>query len=142
MNNIIRTFQSLTGDEISFAGGKGGGLARLAQADLPVPDGFVILPAAFDSDELTAGAWAQVQARLQQLRRQEDDVSFAVRSSAMSEDSAAASFAGEFETVLNVRTDQEIRQAIDRVYRSRSSERVRAYSQARGLDVVEQQIAV
>ena len=56
----------------------------------------------------------------------------------MSEDSTHASFAGEFETVLNVRTDEEIRQAIDTVHRSTQNERVQAYSKARGLEMTDE----
>ena len=56
-----------------------------------------------------------------------------MRSSASVEDSAQASFAGEFETVLDMRKDQEILQAISTVRRSRSSTRARAYGQAQGL---------
>ena len=51
----------------------------------------------------------------------------------MSEDSAQASFAGEFESVLNVHTPEEIQRAIDTVYHSRHNERVQAYSQVKGL---------
>jgi pyruvate,water dikinase len=109
-------------------------LARLYQAGYPVPDGFVILPAAFSGDQLRAGAWAQVSAELTRLRSADDQASFAVRSSALSEDSAQASFAGEFETVLDVHGDDMIRAAIHTVRRSRHSERVRAYSEAKGLD--------
>jgi len=64
------------------------------------------------------------------MRRDDKDSSFAVRSSAVSEDAALASFAGEFETVLDVRTDEEIRHAIHVVRRSRHSARVQAYGQA------------
>jgi pyruvate,water dikinase len=52
----------------------------------------------------------------------------------MSEDSPRASFAGEFETILDVRTDDMVQKAIHVVRQSRHSERVRAYSQARGLE--------
>ena len=141
MSDMIKSFSELTAQQQSHAGGKGGMLARLYQAGYPVPDGFVILPAAFapstglghGGDELTPEAWTQVQARLDQLRGTDDETAFAVRSSAMSEDSAQASFAGEFETVLNVHTDEEIRRAIHTVYRSRQNERVQAYSQAKGM---------
>jgi phosphohistidine swiveling domain-containing protein len=129
----IRSFNELTPQEQPFAGGKGGTLAQLYQAGYPVPDGFVILPTAFAGDELTAGAWAQVQAQLTRLRRGAPNPAFAVRSSALSEDSALASFAGEFETVLEVATDEAIREAIHTVRRSRHSERVRAYSEAKGV---------
>ncbi|AOY74623.1 PEP/pyruvate-binding domain-containing protein [Clostridium formicaceticum] len=40
---------------------------------------------------------------------------FAVRSFGLSEDSAQASFTGEFESVLNVGTDKDIKKAIDAV---------------------------
>lgn len=41
-------------------------------------------------------------------------------------------FAGEFETALDVHSDEMIRAAIHTVRRSRHSERVRAYSEAKG----------
>ncbi len=133
MSDMIKSFSELTAEQQSHAGGKGGALARLYQANYPVPDGFVILPIAFVNDELTPEAWTQVRAQLNHLCGTDGKTAFAVRSSAMSEDSAQASFAGEFETVLNVHTDEEIRKAIHTVYHSRQSERVRAYSQAKGM---------
>jgi phosphohistidine swiveling domain-containing protein len=132
MTDRIQTFGELTADRQTLAGGKGGTLARLFQAGYPVPDGFVILPAAFAGDRLTAEAWMQVQALLKQMR--ENGTAFAVRSSALSEDSASASFAGEFETVLDVHSDEMVREAIHTVRRSRHSKRVQAYSEAHGLE--------
>ncbi|UUZ82468.1 hypothetical protein LJK88_50380 [Paenibacillus sp. P26] len=76
------------------------------------------------------------------LRKHEADATFAVRSSALSEDSAQASFAGEFETVLDVQTDGQIRDAIYTVYGSSESERVKAYSSAHGMDALPHQVAV
>jgi pyruvate,water dikinase len=131
---FIQTFNELAAEQWPSAGGKGGTLAQLYQAGYPVPDGFVILPAASDGDELRPTAWAQTQTHLKRLRQGSADAAFAVRSSALSEDSAQASFAGEFETVLDVRGDETIREAIRTVRRSRHSERVRAYSEAKGLD--------
>ena len=141
MSKTVKVFGELEAEEQAIAGGKGGSLARLYQAGYPVPDGFVILPAAFDGETLTPEAWAEVQDHVNLLREGNPGVAFAVRSSAMSEDSIQSSFAGEFETLLNVRGDDELRAAIDTVYRSRQNERVRAYSQARGMDV-RQEIAV
>jgi phosphohistidine swiveling domain-containing protein len=134
----VRLFDELTAEQQPLAGGKGGTLARLYQAGYPVPNGLVVLPAAFagdekSPDEMSAEAWAQMQAKLARLRSGDPQTAFAFRSSALSEDSAQASFAGEFETVLDVSTDDEIQEAIRTVRRSRHSERVRAYSQARGL---------
>lgn len=140
MSDVVKSFDELTAEQQPQAGGKGSALARLCQANFPVPDGFVILPGAFVDDEITAEAWSQVQARLDHLWGTADKadtrhpMAFAVRSSAMSEDSAQASFAGEFETVLNENTGEEIHEAIHTVYHSRHGERVQAYSEAKGLD--------
>lgn len=147
MSDAIKSFAELTTEQQPRAGGKGGSLAQLFQAGYPVPDGFVILPSAFADNELTPEAWTQVRVCLNRLRGTGDEadtrrpMAFAVRSSAMSEDSAQASFAGEFESVLNVRTDEEIHQAIHAVYHSRQNERVQAYSQAKGMDT-EHEVAV
>ncbi len=129
----IRQLRELTTDLQALAGGKGGTLARLSQLGFPVPDGFVILPAAFEGDKLTPESWIQVREQLNRLRKEYPGASFAVRSSALAEDSVRASFAGEFETVLGVCEDGEIREAILIVRRSRMSERVQAYSQAKGI---------
>jgi phosphohistidine swiveling domain-containing protein len=134
MRDNIRWFRELTPEQQPSAGGKGGTLARLYQAGYPVPDGFVILPTAFDGDQLTPEAWGQVREWLTRMRGSGGQPSFAVRSSALSEDSPRASFAGEFETVLGVEAGETLREAIHTVRRSRRSERVRAYSAARGLD--------
>jgi pyruvate,water dikinase len=135
----VYAFADLPPEIFFSAGGKGGTLARLYQAGYPVPDGFVVLPGAFVGGEgqddrasaLSADAWSQVQGHLARLRGNDPAAAFAVRSSALAEDSARASFAGEFETVLDVRTDDAIRAAIQAVRQSRHSQRVRAYSQAR-----------
>jgi len=142
MKDMVRSFNELTAEQQSLGGGKGGTLARLRQAGYPVPDGFVILPTAFDGDKLATKAWAQVQARLAHMRKTDRGMAFAVRSSAMSEDAAQASFAGEFETVLDVHTNEMIRQAIHTVRRSRHSERVRAYSEAKGIDTAHEMAVV
>lgn len=135
MTNMILSFSQLAVEKQSLAGGKGSTLAQLYQAGYPVPDGFVILPTAFAGDELMPKARAQIQKHLARLRIAEKSTTFAVRSSALSEDSVQASFAGEFETILDVRTDEEIHEAIRTVRQSRLGERVQIYSQAKGIEV-------
>lgn len=126
-----------------YAGGKGRTLAQLYQAGYRVPDGFVILCTAFVGDELRAGVWPQIERQLAHLRRAGPDVAFAVRSSALSEDAVQTSFAGEFETVLDVKTDADIREAIRKVRQSRQNARVQAYAEAQGLaEAGQQNIAV
>ncbi|HSR32487.1 MAG TPA: PEP/pyruvate-binding domain-containing protein, partial [Anaerolineae bacterium] len=132
MTSLVQPFSELAAEEQRFAGGKGSTLARLYQAGFPVPDGFAILPAGFAGDELRPETWGQVQALLNSMRK--NGTAFAIRSSALSEDSATASFAGEFETVLDVHTDEMVREAIHVVRRSRHSERVQAYTEVKGMD--------
>lgn len=129
---MIWTLKQLPADSQDIAGGKAHTLARLAQDGYAVPDGFVITAEAFDGDDLRPAAWQQVQRQAAKLGN--GAVAFAVRSSAQAEDSAVASFAGEFETVLDVRGDEALRQAIHTVYASRRSARVVAYAQAQQLD--------
>jgi phosphohistidine swiveling domain-containing protein len=129
--------------EDPFAGGKGRTLARLYQAGYRVPDGFIVLCTAFTGDDLRAEVWPLVERQLARLRRAGEDVAFAVRSSALSEDAAQTSFAGEFETVLDVKSDEKIREAIRSVRRSRQNARVQAYAEAQGLaETGQQDIAV
>ena len=130
---MIYTLADISESERVRAGGKGAVLAKLFQLGYPVPDGILILADAFDESGLRAEAWQQVQTKVQAWWQENPDLALAVRSSALSEDSAQASFAGEFETVLNVVGLPALEEAIQKVYDSRSSERVRAYSEAHGL---------
>jgi len=134
MLDMIKSFKELTPELQSLAGGKGCMLSKMFQAGYPVPDGFVILPSAFKENSLNEDAWNKIKHYLKEIRKDNESVLFAVRSSALSEDSAQASFAGEFETVLNVKTDEEIQSAIYEVFSSRESERVKAYSSVQGMD--------
>ncbi|MEX0052948.1 PEP/pyruvate-binding domain-containing protein [Clostridium butyricum] len=134
MLDMIKSFKELTPELQSLAGGKGCMLSKMFQAGYPVPDGFVILPSAFKENILNQDAWNKIKHYLKEIRKDNESVLFAVRSSALSEDSAQASFAGEFETVLNVNTDEEIQSAIYEVFSSRESERVKAYSSVQGMD--------
>ncbi|WP_302104767.1 PEP/pyruvate-binding domain-containing protein [Polycladomyces zharkentensis] len=134
MTDMVKRFQELTPGLQAYAGGKGGMLASMFQNGYPVPEGFVVLPSAFKGGKLSDEACNEILAYLHEMRKNNEEASFAVRSSALSEDSAQASFAGEFETVLNVKTDAEVLEAIDTVYQSRQSERVKIYSSVQGIE--------
>jgi len=84
MSGMVYSFKDLPAEQAALAGGKGKVLARLYQAGYPVPEGLIILPGAFNGDDLTPECWAQVQAHLAELRKggSEGDGAFAVRSSA------------------------------------------------------------
>jgi pyruvate,water dikinase len=131
---MIRSFQQLTAQERPLAGGKGATLARLYQAGYPVPDGFIIFSQAFSDDELLKDNWDRAREMLDHLRQSHAGVIFAVRSSALSEDSHRSSFAGEFDTILDLYSNDEVRKAIHAVRRSRKGQRAQVYSDASGLD--------
>lgn len=134
MIDMVKSFKELTPELQAIAGGKGGMLARMYQGGYPVPEGFVVLPSAFQGETLNNEAWDEILQFLNKIRRNNEGALFAVRSSALSEDSVQASFAGEFETVLNVKTDDKVLEAIYTVLQSRQSERVKVYSTVQGID--------
>jgi rifampicin phosphotransferase len=107
----------------ALLGTKAASLARLAGAGFPVPAGVVVTAAAADWDQ----AYARLRSAVAELGGPEQR--FAVRSSATAEDLAGASFAGQYETVLDVRLD-ELPQAVRQVVDSAVSARVAAYRQA------------
>lgn len=133
---LIQKFKDLRGEAKSQAGGKGRVLAQLFQAGFNVPEGFIILASAFENGCLSCAARAQIQSNLQELRKKYRNASFAVRSSAVSEDSEQASFAGEFETVLDVSSDAEIYKAISVVYDSRKAIGCRNIARQRGWAII------
>ena len=123
---MIVSLDSEAARDAARTGGKASTLARLRAAGFPVPEGFVVT-----ADD---GASADLVTSLEDLqRRTGPGVRFAVRSSSRAEDSAAASFAGQYDTVLGVRGADEVSRAITRCFASFSSARVSAYQSAVGV---------
>ncbi|RLB45895.1 MAG: pyruvate, water dikinase [Deltaproteobacteria bacterium] len=98
-------------------GGKAEGLVRLLGYGFDVPSGFVVvgatpgdLPDDLDEHYQRIGAGK-----------------VAVRSSAIGEDSGDASFAGQYETVLNIEGPESLRLAIEDCLRSLENARATAY---------------
>lgn len=91
-------------------GGKAAALGVLLRAGIRVPDGFVI---PFDSEPATSANVApSLQAAVaEELARLGDPV-VAVRSSAMNEDTADASAAGQYESIIGVRGTASVCDAI------------------------------
>jgi pyruvate,water dikinase len=102
-------------------GGKAAQLARLLGVGLRVPPGFVVVGARPDRLPPELGRFAE------QLGGP-----VAVRSSALAEDSAAASYAGQYETVLDVRGEAAVGQAVQRCLRSAEAGRAAAYRNDHG----------
>jgi pyruvate,water dikinase len=116
-------------DEAQF-GGKAASLARSLRAGLPVPPGFALSTAHVDA--VSAGhpeAVTSVRHGFTALAGP-----CAVRSSAIGEDSQDASFAGQHATVLNVRREDQVVDAVLEVRESAHTESARAYRRTLGMD--------
>ena len=132
---MIYRLDQLPKEAETAVGGKARVLAQLIQKDYLVPPALVVSPEAFTAGTLHPTAWQRITDTLPALFGQNGRFpSLAVRSSALSEDSAAASFAGEFETILNVQSEGGLLSAIQTVYESQHSQRVAAYTEAKGLE--------
>ena len=118
-----RSLRDVRMADVAEVGGKAASLGELMAADVRVPDGVVLtvegvgLPA----DERNR----QIASAVESL----GDGPFAVRSSGVAEDGAERSYAGMFETVLGVRTEDVVA-ATDRVLASGHSARVAGYEAA------------
>ena len=135
------------GDPKSFdaglVGGKAANLSRLARMYHRVPDGFSLPVTVMDEvhpldlrDEITAAI-----SDLMNCHSLPDFIA-AVRSSAVDEDGATASFAGQHETYLNIVGADAIIQAVTRCWESARSEHALDYRRQQGLSVERPQIAV
>jgi phosphohistidine swiveling domain-containing protein len=117
MSSRISTLADITD---ASAGGKAYGLARLLAMGLPVPPAFVLRDASAE----------EFPPELEQYYRDLGKAAVAVRSSALGEDGAEASFAGQYDTVLNVTGIEQLREAVAQCVASASHERARSYQQA------------
>jgi phosphohistidine swiveling domain-containing protein len=102
-------------------GSKAANLGDLLRAGFPVPDGVVVLGDGDTDPNEILGLLG--------------DIPLAVRSSAAAEDLADASFAGQYETVLNVRGPEALLDAIRVVRASLASARAQHYASLQGLSV-------
>ena len=99
-----------------MCGQKAATLARLKTAGFHIPDGFVIPVGAEPDLEHLRTALNQIGA-----------AAWAVRSSGVAEDLEGASFAGQYESVLGVKTVEEVAAAIARVRTSGKAAHVASY---------------
>lgn len=111
-------------------GGKARSLARLLHAGLPVPDGFVVSADAGSSHASETGGTVRDRIDLELSRLGHPVV--AVRSSAADEDTADASAAGMYESVLGVRGTDDVCAAIAFCRRSANAARVNDYRRRGG----------
>ena len=113
-------------------GGKAMSLYSLQ--DLPIPPWFVVLTNSLENDgdcEIDDKLKEEIKAAITRLTEDENCL-FAVRSSAIDEDGAGFSFAGQFESYLGVKAVDVPDRIID-VWKSGFSDRIKAYRQENNL---------
>ncbi|TNE43311.1 MAG: hypothetical protein EP343_33585 [Deltaproteobacteria bacterium] len=113
------TVVSLQDIENQPVGGKAKGLHFLHTIGLDVPPGFVLVDWTHDAhpNALLQAYQAMGQGKV------------AVRSSALGEDGAQASFAGQFESILHVEGEEQLQEAVQRCLQSAHSQRSQSYQQ-------------
>jgi pyruvate,water dikinase len=138
--------------DCSLVGGKASSLCHLA-AEHPVPPGFSVTAAAYEQargeapdGDAAVPAWLrdEIAAAYRRLGEQSgvSQPAVAVRSSALDEDGAAASFAGQHETYLNIVGPDAVAEAVARCWASLRSARAAEYRRQQGLRHADARIAV
>lgn len=128
----IKHGSELTKEERKQIGGKASALLDLAQGSFNIPEWVVVLPSAFEATKNLEQRELFEQEVRETISALGGDDRYAVRSSALSEDGIATSFAGQFETYLWVDA-KDVVAAVYKVWESGFSERVKAYKEQRML---------
>jgi len=138
----ILFFNEITDANANLVGGKGLSLGKTANAGLPVPAGFVVTTQAYR--RLVERGIRSDAGFVRAIANACESIGgglVAVRSSAIAEDAADTSFAGQQETILGVRGETVI-DAIERCWRSLFTERAVAYREKQNVDAAGLAMAV
>ncbi|MFT4562703.1 MAG: phosphohistidine swiveling domain-containing protein [Gammaproteobacteria bacterium] len=174
----IAQFNETRSLDIDIVGGKAASLARMAQANFPVPPGFTITTAAYAAfisennlakkiasiaSDLDYDNFDDLEQRAKDIRALVengtfptglqssieqcylalgDDIRVAVRSSATAEDLPDASFAGQHDTYLDVKTVDAIVDATKRCWASMWTARATSYRHTQRIDHFDVDVAV
>lgn len=114
-----------TSKEYELMGGKATALAKIGMVIENIPDWFVVSYNGFglENKSIIYEAQKEIEEKLNQFS---EDTYFAVRSSAVNEDSKDNSFAGQFDTFLYIKK-KDVIEKIREVYMSAYSERIEMY---------------
>lgn len=126
--------------ELEEVGGKAYNLHRLIQLGMPVPHAFAV-PASVHLRADDASILELLKNHIENHELLVDDVRYAVRSSGVGEDGAGNSYAGIFESYLDV-PKQEVFSAIQEVWQSIESSRSKMYADERSLAVEKMGVVV
>lgn len=122
MNKIILPLDKVTKSDIQSVGGKAALLGEMTKAGLPVPKGFVVTLGCFNHQgELDDSTKLTIKNLLDRTKL------YAVRSSGVAEDAEGASWAGQFETYLDTKSED----IISKIEKCHNSAKTRAIAYAR-----------
>jgi pyruvate,water dikinase len=127
----VKSFLAIEKSDYASIGSKASKLAEMYQAGLPVPPGFVIFADELKEGRLGMEARSAASSLLAALQETSVGTRFAVRSSAAAEDSLSDSYAGIFESVLGLSTEEQVIAAVQKVAMSSASQRAKAYALSR-----------
>src|SRR5215204_3720632 len=142
---LVLTLDEVGSADAARVGHKAATLGELRRAGFPVPEGVVVttqalvrtlaaagLDAGADPDQVAAVPLpGEVAAAVAAAAERLGSGLLAVRSSGVDEDLPGASYAGQYESVLNVAAE-DVPAAVRHCWASAFSDRVRAYRQAKG----------
>lgn len=149
MSALVVSLDDSAAADTRQVGGKAAGLARLIALGVPVPPGIVVTTEAYRTALAANGLADAPPARLREALPAAtlppeldaairsalaglDAESLAVRSSATSEDLAEASFAGQHDTLLGIRSEEAVLHAVRTCWASLWSPRAVDYREQRG----------
>lgn len=126
MSKTVYPLNQLNEADTAQVGGKAANLAKLIQADLPVPSGIAVGLDSFDDrGKLTDTAKEQLKAHIDQSKL------YAVRSSALAEDAEGASWAGQFETFLDIKPEDVVAKVVE--CHNSTKNRAKAYAEGKAV---------
>ena len=126
---MLKALKDIKREETLVFGGKATNLGFLMQNNFNVPEGFCIsTDGTYNKEEL--------------IKKFNEIKPVSVRSSATCEDSSKASFAGQFDTILDVKTEEELIKAIKKCKESVNSDRVKVYMKSKDIKDVKMAVII
>ncbi|HEY4215526.1 MAG TPA: rifamycin-inactivating phosphotransferase [Gemmatimonadaceae bacterium] len=135
MARYVLRFREIDQKQVASVGGKGANLGELSRIEgISVPAGFCVTTDAFArsvAGSIPDEVAAEIGAALAELG---ENAEYAVRSSATAEDSPTTSFAGQYDSYLNVVGADAILEHVERCWASLFTERAVTYRRRNGID--------
>ena len=131
---MIKNLKDIRKEEVSLFGGKATNLGFLIQNGFNVPNGFCISTQIKKVDKDTKN---DIIKKYKELKS-----NVSVRSSATAEDAKNASFAGQFDTFLNIKDEKKLINSIEKCWKSIKSKRALSYLKDKNIKNVKMAVIV